>query len=363
MTTEEPLRDSPAPTQDTSMQVESTPAPDGGADARTTKKRPRIDMATEPRERKRGKTMFGLVLGTLTKAKNEDKERNASDADCLVGGAGWCDVCGGTGTLDGHAYAQAKKRQLIEQRLQDKLRKETDSVRRAEEAKKDKTSANRKEEDLQLKDSIQKLRRTRLPLLPNFLLTSDVIPSVDSDSLPSTNPLAPPPRSRPPPLYYLPAKLLPSQEAFLQRRKAEVKEATEKEWEDFKTERAAGVEEINKLRQRVAEEESRRKAERPQADENAPKSASARLEEDTKMAVENDDKPVPSSNAAPSSETPNAEAKMEVDDGGAEPKPAVSREGGKEGDEAKAEGAVEGGKKIEATPAPAPGYDDDAVEY
>lgn len=49
---------------------------------------------------------------------------------------------------------QAKKRQLIEQRLQAKLRKETDSVRRAEDAKKDKTSANRKEEDLQLKDSI-----------------------------------------------------------------------------------------------------------------------------------------------------------------------------------------------------------------
>ena len=43
---------------------------------------------------------------------------------------------------------------MIEQRLQDKLRKETDSVRRAEEAKKDKTTANRKEEELQLKDSI-----------------------------------------------------------------------------------------------------------------------------------------------------------------------------------------------------------------
>lgn len=49
---------------------------------------------------------------------------------------------------------QAKKRQLIEQRLQNKLRKETDSVRRAEEAKKDKTAANRKEEELQLKDSV-----------------------------------------------------------------------------------------------------------------------------------------------------------------------------------------------------------------
>ncbi|KAI0666955.1 hypothetical protein C8Q78DRAFT_1055715 [Trametes maxima] len=333
MATEEPLRDSPAPTQDTSMQVELTPAPGGDADARTTKKRPRIDMATEPRERKRGKTMFGLVLGTLTKAKNEDKERNASDA--------------------------AKKRQLIEQRLQDKLRKETDSVRRAEEAKKDKTSANRKEEDLQLKDSIQKLRRTRLPLLSNFLLTSDVIPSVDSDSPSSANPLAPPPRTRPAPLYYLPAKLLPSQEAFIQRRKAEVKEATEKEWEDFKSERAAGVEDINKLRQRVAEEESRRKAERPQADDNAPKAASAGPEEDAKMVIESGDKPVPSIDPAQSPETLSAEAKMEVDDGGAQPKPAVSQEG----DEAKAEGAVEGGKKIEATSAPAPGYDDDAVEY
>lgn len=50
--------------------------------------------------------------------------------------------------------SQAKKRQLIEQRLQHKLRKETDSVRQAEEAKKDKLSSNRKEEDLQLKDSI-----------------------------------------------------------------------------------------------------------------------------------------------------------------------------------------------------------------
>ena len=68
-----------------------------------------------------------------------------------------------------------------------------------------------------------KLRRTRLPLLSNFLLTSDVIPPVDSDSRASANPLAGPPKTRPPPLYYLPAKLLPSQEAFLQRRKEDVR--------------------------------------------------------------------------------------------------------------------------------------------
>ncbi len=65
---------------------------------------------------------------------------------------------------------QAKKRQLIEQRLQDKLRKETDSVRRAEEAKKDKTSANRKEEELQLKDSI--VRRLVIPFVALLIVSS-----------------------------------------------------------------------------------------------------------------------------------------------------------------------------------------------
>lgn len=93
--------------------------------------------------------MFGLVLGTLNKAKIEDKERNASEAVrpfIVVLFAPNIPL-----------VWQAKKRQLIEQRLQSKLRKETDSVRRAEEAKKSKNTANRKEEDLQCKDSIVRL--------------------------------------------------------------------------------------------------------------------------------------------------------------------------------------------------------------
>lgn len=47
-----------------------------------TKKRPRLDFsaATGGRERKRGKSIFGILVGTLNKAKIEDKERNASDA-------------------------------------------------------------------------------------------------------------------------------------------------------------------------------------------------------------------------------------------------------------------------------------------
>jgi hypothetical protein len=131
---------------------------------------------------------------------------------------------------------------MIDQRLQAKLRKETDAVRRTEEAKKDRNAANRKEEDLQLKDSIvsitlisfilqepmtflqYKLRRTHLPLYSHFLCTSDDIQSIDSmeDQPSSTNPLALPKRSHPPPLFYLPAILTQAQEAYLEKRKAKV---------------------------------------------------------------------------------------------------------------------------------------------
>ena len=53
---------------------------------------------------------------------------------------------------------------MIEKKLQEKLKQETDTVRRAEETKKDKTAAARKEEDLQLKDSVVRLiHRSFLP--------------------------------------------------------------------------------------------------------------------------------------------------------------------------------------------------------
>lgn len=257
-----------------------------------SRKRPRLDLsgtADGNRERKRGKSMFGLLLGTLNKAKIEDKERNASEA--------------------------AKKRQLIEQRLQNKLRKETDSVRRAEEAKKGKNTANRKEEDLQLKDSIYKLRRAKLPLLADYLLTSDVITD-DETSPSSTNPLTPPPRSHPPPLYYLPAKLTLAQETFLARRKEQVKEAIEKEWDLFREERAAGIEEINQLRQQVADEEVKIKSEKADSQDqpemetdtqppSAVEEKSAPSPKDTGMDV--DDVPAP----ATKEEEPNSSSKKE----------------------------------------------------
>lgn len=129
-----------------------TPTPDAAEAAPPSvppPSRPRIALGNGTRGGRGGKSMFGLVLGTLNKAKIESKEREASDA--------------------------AKRRQLLEARLQAKLRNETAEVRRQEEAKKDKTLAVRKEEELGVRVSVYRLRRTRTPYLANFLCTSDVI--------------------------------------------------------------------------------------------------------------------------------------------------------------------------------------------
>ena len=131
------------------------------------------------------------------------------------------------------------------------------------------------------------------------MVTSDHIPTANDNSPPPPpkNILSPAPRTHPPPLYYLPAILTSAQEAFLSQRKAEVcdrtidiflycwpillqvKEAAEKEWEKFKEERAIGVEEIKELRQHVAEEQERRKAERESRGE---------IEVDKEMTTVND---------------------------------------------------------------------------
>lgn len=137
------------------------------------------------------------------------------------------------------------------------------------------------------------------------------------------------------------------------RARAQVAEAAEKEWEEFKVERTAGIEEISRLRQRVAEEETRKKIERRDEPE----------EGDAKMAVEGGgEKPSDAGEKAQ-----NGEAKMDVDDGAekkdtsaAKDESAVKESTVKEEKE-KAAGKDE--KKMEVTPTPGPGYDDDAVEY
>ncbi|VDC05676.1 unnamed protein product [Peniophora sp. CBMAI 1063] len=252
---------SPEPTDAPMDAAPADAAPSGPGERR----RPRLNLAAAlgGGERKRGKSMFGLVLGTLNKAKDEDKARSASDA--------------------------ARKRQEIDARLQKKLRRETESVRRAEEAKKERVGASRKEEELQLKDSIAKLKRARRPLLANFLSTADDIPGA------GRAPAVFPPRAAPAPIFYLPAVLLPSQQEFLDKRKEEEATAAEVEWSAWKEERAQGVQEIATLRAKVAEyEESVKSAKKAAEDE-------AMAEGDEKKAPQDED------------------AQMDVDDGAKEP--------------------------------------------
>jgi len=273
-----------------------------------------LDLTIEHRERKRGKSMFGLLVGTLNKAKTEDEARNASEA--------------------------AKKRQLIDKRLQDKLRKETDTVRRAEEAKKEKHVANRKEEEIQLKNSIHRLRRARLPILANFLLTSDIIPSDDSSPTPSPTLTLEPTRLHPPPLYFLPAVLTPAQEAFIAKRKAEAAETAKKEWGTFLSERDAAITEIKELRQRVVEEEARKQAERD----------AAKAEESTKP----DPTPTSEQTGGVKLEPSPSDAKMDLDDTPAEEGPtSINKQDSSRSDESE--------RKDDPTTMQAD--DDDAVEY
>ncbi|KAG9092445.1 hypothetical protein FRC06_011916 [Ceratobasidium sp. 370] len=285
-----------APTRPGDADVAST-APEDKMDTNDSlpKKRPRIDMNAEPR--KRGRSVFGMVLGTLKKAKDEDKARASTET--------------------------AKRRAEVEERLARELNRRKDQVRMESESKKQRTKANQREEDLALKDSMVGItpfatqqqfnnplrsrqirqRQTTLPALANFLLTTDHIPSdftfdpsapavpesgdIDTNmpdnkenaqSAPLTGkqlsqflPLPPRSRNAPsgpgartdgPPVYFLPAVLLPNQKAFLEKRQMETKRLLAAEEEAWKAERAKGLEEIQALRQSAQEaQQAARKAE------------------------------------------------------------------------------------------------------
>ncbi|KAG8700325.1 hypothetical protein FRC09_006020, partial [Ceratobasidium sp. 395] len=244
-----PVETTAAPISQDNVDTEPTPTHPGDADVAPTasedkmdtsdpvpKKRPRIDMNAEPR--KKGRSVFGMVLGTLKRAKDEDKARASTET--------------------------AKRRAEVEGRLARELNRRKDQVRMESESKKQRSKANQREDDLALKDSMISQRQTTLPALANFLLTTDHIPSDftfdpsatavpesgDADTnmaeakenaqpAPLTGkqlsqflPLPPRSRNAPsgpgartdgPPVYFLPAVLLPNQKAFLEKRQLETK--------------------------------------------------------------------------------------------------------------------------------------------
>jgi len=122
-----------------------------------------------------------------------------------------------------------------------------------------------------------------------------------------------------------------------------LQEAAEKEWHQFREERTAGIADINNLRQRVAEDEARRKTEKETENDE--------MEADRPPAPaetgdeENKDKDKPDAGTTEPT-APSAAADMEVDSG-------AQREENKE--------ASEHERKEEPTPMQPD--DEDAVEY
>jgi len=216
------LSPSVEPRSEAPVERASTPPPT----AQPPRKRPRLDLNAEPR--KRGKTMFGILVGTLNKAKNEDMQRNKSEA--------------------------VRRRMSIDNKLLSKLAQEQIEVRRQDEIKKNRALASRKEDDLAIQDSVLRLSQKTKPYLSHFLTTSDTIPLPTSD--PPSIPLpfsVPPPVPKQTVLYYLPAVLLPEQEAFLKQRQDAVNAQIEGEQRSWKEERRSGVEEVESLRRRAEE--------------------------------------------------------------------------------------------------------------
>ncbi|KAG8837987.1 hypothetical protein FRB91_007825, partial [Serendipita sp. 411] len=203
----------------TPLEVEESgpAAPPAAPQPRAERTRRKLDLT----QNKRG--AFSVLMGTLNRAKKEDKERNASEA--------------------------AQKRVLLEKRLHAKLARQTMSADRATQSKRERAAATKKEEELALKENLMRFRQRQIPNLAQYLLTLDRI-DTDTQSLTNQEILTAfqPPRSHgpsskttKPAIFYKPAKLLPWQEELISRRTSLVKTALEQEWNDWKAEKAEGL--------------------------------------------------------------------------------------------------------------------------
>ncbi|GAA6041584.1 hypothetical protein JCM8097_004278 [Rhodosporidiobolus ruineniae] len=193
--------------------------------ARAEKKR---RLETVKKESKaRGNRMFGVMLGTLKRAKAQVGDIKQTDA--------------------------GRKRAEIEEKLQVKLgaerRKAKEKEEREREARDLKVEIQRKEEEISVQETIYRTRHNAKLDLAGFLCTTFTLPPAPSSSFPLVDSLPPaflpklphamslrdPRASRP--IYYLPRRLLPSQEDRIEDQIDAVKSAMRKErdsWEETK---------------------------------------------------------------------------------------------------------------------------------
>ncbi|GAA5939761.1 hypothetical protein JCM1841_003799 [Sporobolomyces salmonicolor] len=282
------------------------PAPEADDDIEARAEKKRKLEAVRAESRKRGNRMFGVMLGTLKRAKQDTTVK--SDA--------------------------AKKRQELEERLASKLGAEKkemeEKIARERETKELKLSILKKEEDIATADSIYRARHDAKLNLAGFLCTTFTLPppepTTDSISVPFTPrlphamKLTSPAASRP--IYYLPYRLLPSQEDRIEDQIAAVKKQVRRdrdEWEDVKEGKLDELEKARRKRDERMEEIERAEREERQR---------RRREQEEKEERERDER-------ARRGESPPGAARMAVDDGEA---PAAPTNGQEEGGAAAADG-------------------------
>ncbi|GAA6047512.1 hypothetical protein JCM3770_005783 [Rhodotorula araucariae] len=239
-----PAAPAPAPAEDpaTAGMATTRKAPDSPTETdeqRADKKR-KLD-ALKQESRQRGARMFGVMMGTLQRAKREVSKVEQTDA--------------------------GRKRAELQERLREKLsaerREAQDKAKREREAKELKLDILRREEELASADAIFRTRHAAKLASARFLCTtfSAPTPSTSSDGIPP--PFAPrlphavkltDPRA-PRPIYYLPYRLLPSQEDRLEDQLETVTRARDAERAAWDEQRRAKVRELDELRRRRGERE------------------------------------------------------------------------------------------------------------
>ncbi|GAA5845678.1 hypothetical protein JCM11251_003927 [Rhodosporidiobolus azoricus] len=225
-------------------------------------KRRRLDKV-KAESKARGNRMFGVMLGTLKRAKAQVSTVNKTDA--------------------------GRKRAEVDEKLQEKLGKERreamEKEGREREIKDLKWEVQRREEEIASADAIYRTRHNAKLDLAGFLCTTFTLPpSSTKPSVSSTDPSNPhsstslsiPPAFLPNlphamtlqnpssssnpstssaarPIYYLPRRLLPSQEDRIESQIDAVKSAMRKEREAWEEEKREKREEMGKKRERLEE--------------------------------------------------------------------------------------------------------------
>ncbi|GAA5857476.1 hypothetical protein JCM5353_002071 [Sporobolomyces roseus] len=199
----------------------------------------RVQDQLRQESRKRGNRMFGMMLGTLKRAKEQVDTSVESDS--------------------------MKKRLELEKKLKDKLDGERKILQLRSEREREvrdlKANIQKREEEIGSADAIYRVRHDAKYNLAGFLCTSFPLPSPASTTdaisvpfsprLPHSMHLTTPTSSSNRPIYYLPYRLLPSQEDRIEDQIDVVKKATRRDQDEWKDLKAGKQKEVRKLREEL----------------------------------------------------------------------------------------------------------------